>query len=145
MYVFSLYCLSMYYCIVHSSVCIVLYDVLSIVLYVCMYSLYHYVYCIILVVMAINFEGSVISSTKISLSWDVPTIPGDQVIITYFRIDILEVETGRRLSIVTSSTSTDITSLHPYFTYHSDLYTVSGNTTYSTDNTVILRTYQSGT
>lgn len=94
--------------------------------------------------MAINFVGRVISSAAISLSWEVPTVPGVNIMIQYFRIDIEEVETSREWSITTMGMSAVVMSLHAYYTYNCRLSTVSNVTTYPTDTVVILLTHQAG-
>ena len=58
------------------------------------------------------------SSTIITLFWDPPPADEQNGIITQYRINITEVETGRTFSLFSATTSVNVTSLHPYYTYN---------------------------
>ncbi len=86
-----------------------------------------------------NVSGSPVSSTSVRLSWDAPPLASRNGIITEYRVNVTEVDTGR-VSILTSFTTSFVAqSLHPYYTY---LFTVSAHTVatgpYSTS--VMIRT-----
>ena len=58
------------------------------------------------------------SSTIITLFWDPPPADARNGIITRYRINITEVETERPILRFSSTTSVNVTSLHPYYTYN---------------------------
>ena len=58
------------------------------------------------------------SSTIITLFWDPPPADEQNGIITQYRINITEVQTGRSVTLFSSTTSVNVTSLHPYYTYN---------------------------
>ena len=58
------------------------------------------------------------SSTIITLFWDPPPADAQNGIITQYRINITEVQTGRSFTLFSSTTSVNVTSLHPYYTYN---------------------------
>ena len=58
------------------------------------------------------------SSTIITLLWDPPPADAQNGIITQYRINITEVETGRFFTLFSATTSVNVTSLHPYYTYN---------------------------
>ena len=57
-------------------------------------------------------------STEISLFWNPPPADAQNGIITRYMISITEVETGRSFSLFSPTTSVNVTSLHPYYTYN---------------------------
>ena len=58
------------------------------------------------------------SSTIITLFWDPPPADEQNGIITQYRINITEVQTGRSFTLFSATTSVNVTSLHPYYTYN---------------------------
>ena len=58
------------------------------------------------------------SSTIITLFWDPPPADAQNGIITQYRINITEVETGRFFTLFSTTTSVNVTTLHPYYTYN---------------------------
>ena len=63
-------------------------------------------------------RGNAMSSTIITLFWDPPPADAQNGIITQYRINITEVETERPILRFSSTTSVNVTSLHPYYTYN---------------------------
>ena len=58
------------------------------------------------------------SSTIITLFWDPPPADAQNGIITQYRINITEVETGRFFTLFSATTTVNVTTLHPYYTYN---------------------------
>ena len=89
-------------------------------------------------------HGIAMSSTGITLSWDPPPADAQNGIITRYMISITEVETGRSFSLFSATTSVNVTSLHPYYTYNCTIaaVTVVGDGPYTT--TINIVTHQDG-
>lgn len=64
-----------------------------------------------------NLDGFAIDHTSISLSWNPPPVHLQNGIITEYRINITERETGLVFQYTTTSTSIVIPSLHPDYIY----------------------------
>ena len=78
-------------------------------------------------------------STGISLFWDPPPADAQNGIITRYMISITEVETGRSFSLFSATTSVNVTSLHPYYTYNFTIaaVTIVGDSPYTTSITIV--------
>ena len=63
-------------------------------------------------------HGNAISSTTITLFWSPPPADMQNGIIVQYAINITEVETGRSFSLFSSTTTVNVISLHPYYTYN---------------------------
>ena len=61
--------------------------------------------------------GVALNSRTISLSWSPPPVENQNGIIREYRVNITELETERSWQLVSTSTSIDVLSLHPYYTY----------------------------
>ena len=59
-----------------------------------------------------------ISPTSLTLSWDPPLEELRNGIIQRYSIWITELETGRSIALTSESTTVNVTSLHPYYTYN---------------------------
>ena len=79
------------------------------------------------------------SSSGISLFWDPPPADAQNGIITRYMIRITEVETGRSFSLFSATTSVNVTSLHPYYTYNCTIaaVTIVGDGPYTTSITIV--------
>ena len=79
------------------------------------------------------------SSTGISLFWNPPPADAQNGIITRYMISITEVETNRSFSLFSPTTSVNVTSLHPYYTYNCTIAAVTmvGDGPYTTSITII--------
>ena len=73
----------------------------------------------------VNPSGSVIDSQTLSLTWEEPLEEHHNGIIREYHINIIEVDTGRQIRVVSTTTSVSVPSLHPYYTYQ---WTVSAFT-----------------
>ena len=60
-----------------------------------------------------------LSSTSLSISWDPPALDSQNGIITEYRINITELETGNVISLISFNTFITVQFLHPYYTYAS--------------------------
>ena len=89
-------------------------------------------------------RGNAMSSTGITLSWDPPPVDEQNGIITRYMISITELETGRSFSLFSPTTSVNVTSLHPYYTYNCTIaaVTIVGDGPYTT--TINIVTLQDG-
>ena len=83
--------------------------------------------------------GSAIGSTGISLFWDPPPADAQNGIITRYMISITEVETDRSFSLFSPTTSVNVTSLHPFYTYNCTIAaeTTVGDGPYTTSITIV--------
>ena len=59
-----------------------------------------------------------ISPTSFTLTWDPPSQEVRNGIIQQYTIWITELETGRSITLTSASTTVNVTSLHPYYTYN---------------------------
>ena len=64
-----------------------------------------------------DIATTALSSTSIILTWSPPPMSCQNGIIREYRINVTEVETGRVLVFVSTSTTLTLSSLHPYYTY----------------------------
>ena len=62
-------------------------------------------------------RGQSISPTSLMLTWDPPLQELRNGIIQQYTIWITELETGRSITLTSGSTTVNVTSLHPYYTY----------------------------
>ena len=58
-----------------------------------------------------------LTSTSIFISWDPPDLDSQNGIITEYRINITELETGNLISLISFNTLITVQFLHPYYTY----------------------------
>lgn len=58
-----------------------------------------------------------LSSTSLYVSWDPPALDSQNGLITEYRINITELETGNVISLISFSTFVTVQFLHPYYTY----------------------------
>lgn len=58
-----------------------------------------------------------LTSTSIAISWDPPDLDSQNGIITEYRINITELETGNVISLISFNTLITVQFLHPYYTY----------------------------
>lgn len=58
-----------------------------------------------------------LSSTSLSVSWDPPALDAQNGIITEYRVNITELETGNVISLTSFNTIITVQFLHPYYTY----------------------------
>ena len=65
----------------------------------------------------LNPSATVINSRTLAFTWEEPLEQLRNGIIRQYHINITEVDTGRQFQIVSSTTSTSVSSLHPYYTY----------------------------
>ena len=86
-----------------------------------------------------SLHGNAMSSTGISLFWDPPPADAQNGIITRYMISITDVETGRSFSLFSATTSVNVTSLHPYYTYNFTIaaVTIVGDGPYTTSITIV--------
>ena len=70
--------------------------------------------------------GNAMGSTGISLFWNPPPADAQNGIIARYMISVTEVETGRSFSLFSATTSLNVTSLHPFYTYN---FTIAAVTT----------------
>ena len=89
-------------------------------------------------------HGNALSSTGITLFWDPPPTDEQNGIITRYVISITEVETDRSFSLFSATTSVNVTSLHPYYTYNCTIaaVTIVGEGPYT--RTITIVTFQDG-
>ena len=64
-----------------------------------------------------NLNVTSVSSTSIRLSWTPPPAAVQNGIITEYRINVTEVDTGRLLFYTSFTTSFVVQGLHPYYMY----------------------------
>ena len=64
-----------------------------------------------------NVSIMALSSTSLSVSWDPPSFDSQNGIITEYRINITELETGNVISLISFNTFITVQFLHPYYTY----------------------------
>lgn len=64
-----------------------------------------------------NINVSVISSTSVGLSWSPPPLPDRNGIITEYKINVTELDTGRVQVLISFTTTFTVQRLHPYYTY----------------------------
>ncbi len=64
-----------------------------------------------------NVSIVALSSTSLSVSWDPPALDSQNGIITEYRINITELETGNVISLISFNTFITVQFLHPYYTY----------------------------
>lgn len=72
-----------------------------------------------------NLTGEALSSTSIKLSWQPPIPEKQNGIIRLYNVTVWEADTGNTISLSTVHTSITISSLHPYYTYHSSIAAVT--------------------
>lgn len=72
-----------------------------------------------------NLNVSVISSTSVGLTWLPPNPLATNGIITEYRINLTEANTGRTQQLTSLTTSLVVQMLHPYYTYS---FSVSAHT-----------------
>lgn len=65
----------------------------------------------------LNPSAAIIDSRTLSFMWEEPLEELRNGIIRQYHINITEVDTGRQFQIVSSTTSTSVSSLHPHYTY----------------------------
>lgn len=58
-----------------------------------------------------------LSSTSLSISWDPPSLETQNGVITQYRVNVTEIETGSVFSYVSFTTQISVQFLHPYYTY----------------------------
>ena len=63
-------------------------------------------------------RGQPISPTSLMLNWDPPLQEVRNGIIQRYTIWITELETGQSITLTSESTTVNVTSLHPYYTYN---------------------------
>ena len=85
----------------------------------------------------LNPFGTVIDSRTLSFAWEPPVEEDRNGIIRQYRINIVEVDTGRQFEVVSTTTSISVSSLHPYYTYQwvVSAFTI-GAGPYSTSQTI---------
>ena len=64
-----------------------------------------------------NVSIRALTSTSIAISWDPPDLDSQNGIITEYRINITELETGNVISLISFNTLITVQFLHPYYTY----------------------------
>ena len=69
-----------------------------------------------------------VSPTYVILAWDPPLLEVRNGIIQNYIIRIIELETGRALNLSTTTTSINVTSLHPYYNYNCTVAAVTSGT-----------------
>lgn len=78
-----------------------------------------------------------LSSTSLSVTWDPPTLDSQNGIITEYRINITELETGNVISLISFNTFITVQFLHPYYTYASVVSAVTNAEGPSSEELVI--------
>ena len=61
--------------------------------------------------------ASGVTSTTLTLTWSPPQFEDTNGIVRYYRVHIIEAETGRVFELTSNITSIYIYELHPYYTY----------------------------
>ena len=89
-------------------------------------------------------HGNAISSTAITLFWSPPPADMQNGIIAKYAINITEVETDRSFSLFSSTTSVNVTSLHPYYTYNCTIAAVTSIGAGPYTNVITVLTFQDG-
>ena len=86
-----------------------------------------------------SLHGNAMSSTGITLFWDPPPVDAQNGIITRYLISITEVKTGRSFSLFSPTTSVNVTSLHPFYTYNCAVaaLTIVGDGPYTTSIAIV--------
>ncbi len=64
-----------------------------------------------------NVSLITVSSTSIQVSWTPPPVANRNGIVIEYRINLVEVDTGRHQSYVSPTPNFIVQSLHPYYTY----------------------------
>ena len=72
-----------------------------------------------------NVSVVALSSTSLSVFWDPPALDSQNGIITEYRINITELETGNVISLISFNTFITVQFLHPYYTYASVISAVT--------------------
>lgn len=83
------------------------------------------IYCIAPSSAPENVSVTAVSSTSIQINWTPPPPANRNGIIAEYRINVIEVDTGRQQDHVSFATSFVVQSLHPYYTYR---FSVSAHT-----------------
>ena len=73
-----------------------------------------------------NFNGFILNSSAVSLSWEIIPKENQNGIIRYYSIDVFEQETGISLEFTSTTEEIIVYPLHPYYHY---TFLVAGNTT----------------
>ena len=76
--------------------------------------LYNYISYIDIV---INLTGQVLSSSSISLDWELPPIPGLMALVDHYLVNVHELESSRNWTFFAVESHATILSLHPYYSY----------------------------
>ena len=76
----------------------------------------------------LNPSVTIIDSRTLSFIWEEPLEELRNGIIQQYHVNITEVDTGRQFQLVSSTTSTSVSSLHPYYTYRLSVsaFTIGG-------------------
>ena len=64
-----------------------------------------------------NVSIMLLSPTSLFISWSPPPLDTQNGIITEYRVNITELETGNEISFISFTTSISVQFLHPYYTY----------------------------
>lgn len=64
-----------------------------------------------------NLIGIAVDSTTIQLSWSAPDSDDHNGIISEYRVNVTEIETGQEFQRAVTTTSVVIATLHPFYTY----------------------------
>ena len=90
-----------------------------------------------------NVSVSSLSSTSIFIFWEPPSLETQNGIITEYRVNITEIETGNVLSHVALITQISVQFLHPYYTYACIVSAVT-NAEGPPSDTVVITTPEDG-